>query len=138
MVPQRIHAARLDVRMHGIYVYGPYPVSGTGIMIPGDIRRPLYLQVLRSVSLDPMVCCCGTSHSLRNPCCTVRRAYAWNIRVCPISGTSYDPYDLRGCTLTPVPTGTTVCIPGSHSACVSYIPNHPDWILYVCMRCVHM
>jgi len=55
-----------------------------------------------------------------------------------ISGVSYDPYDLRGYTLTPVPTGTTVCIPGSHCASVSYIPNHPDWILYACMGCVHM
>jgi len=74
MALQRIHAARLDVRMHGIYVYGPYPVSSTGIMIPGDIHGPLYLQVLRSVSLDPMVCSCVTSWALRNPCCSTQRA----------------------------------------------------------------
>ena len=55
-----------------------------------------------------------------------------------ISDTSYDPYDLRVYTLTPVPTGNTVCITGSHSACVSYIPNHSNVVLYVCMGCVHM
>ena len=55
-----------------------------------------------------------------------------------ISDTSYDPYDLRVYTLTPVPTGNTVCITGSHSACVSYIPNHSSVVLCVCMGCVHM
>ena len=33
MVPQRIHAVALNVRSHGIYVYGPYLLVGTSIML---------------------------------------------------------------------------------------------------------